>query len=610
MLVEEFLDGQEVSLFLLCRRHERAAALPRAGLQAPARRRRRARTPAAWAPTRRCRGSTATSAASTPSSTRSSRRSRCPPCGSSPPSRPRSSGCSTAGLILTPRGIRVIEFNARFGDPETQVVLPRLVTPLSGLLFAAATGGLGELPRPEFRPDAAVTVVLASEGYPEAPDDRPPDRRARRRGIRAGRARRPRRDRDRRDRRPVGTARRHRRPRAQRRRASAPTSPRPARRAYEALGHIAPRGRAVPHRHRRARRGVTAARPDAPHSEGAERMDDAVELPAGRTSTRARCATSTCRRRARRRRLLDRRPAAPLAVVLVVASDRVSAYDHVLEPAHPRQGRACSPRSRRWWFDQLPDVPNHLAYAEDDRLELPAIPDEVADRATLCRTLDMFPIECVVRGYLTGGGWKEYQATRRDRRHPAARGALRTATACPSRSTRRRGRRRMGEHDENISYERTVELVGETVADAAARRCRSRSSRARRPIAEARGLILADTKFEFGADRDTGIVTLGRRGAHERLEPVLGCRGVRDRRDARAAHGELRQADRARLARRQLGPGRVRGAADAPARDRGADGAAATASCSSGSPPEPEPVDVRGASPPGVDLGGIRSSSL
>ncbi len=79
-------------------------------------------------------------------------------------------GLLYAGLILTSRGIRVIEFNARFGDPETQVVLPRLETPLSGLLFAAATGGLGGLPRPEFRADAAVTVVLASEGYPEAPE--------------------------------------------------------------------------------------------------------------------------------------------------------------------------------------------------------------------------------------------------------------------------------------------------------------------------------------------------------------------------------------------------------------------------------------------------------
>ncbi|MCD2441253.1 phosphoribosylamine--glycine ligase [Agromyces sp. SYSU K20354] len=79
-------------------------------------------------------------------------------------------GLLYAGLILTSRGIRVIEFNARFGDPETQVVLPRLETPLSGLLFAAATGRLGGLPRPTFRSDAAVTVVLASEGYPEAPE--------------------------------------------------------------------------------------------------------------------------------------------------------------------------------------------------------------------------------------------------------------------------------------------------------------------------------------------------------------------------------------------------------------------------------------------------------
>ncbi|QEE60454.1 phosphoribosylamine--glycine ligase [Salinibacterium sp. dk2585] len=78
-------------------------------------------------------------------------------------------GLLYCGLIVTERGIRVIEFNARFGDPETQVVLPRLLTPLSGLLLAAAVGGLGSLPRPEFSSDACVTVVLASEGYPETP---------------------------------------------------------------------------------------------------------------------------------------------------------------------------------------------------------------------------------------------------------------------------------------------------------------------------------------------------------------------------------------------------------------------------------------------------------
>ena len=78
-------------------------------------------------------------------------------------------GLLYCGLIVTASGVRVIEFNARFGDPETQVVLPRLVTPLSALLLAAATGGLGRLPYPKFSDDVAVTVVLASEGYPDSP---------------------------------------------------------------------------------------------------------------------------------------------------------------------------------------------------------------------------------------------------------------------------------------------------------------------------------------------------------------------------------------------------------------------------------------------------------
>jgi phosphoribosylamine---glycine ligase len=78
-------------------------------------------------------------------------------------------GLLYAGLIMTSKGIRVIEFNARFGDPETQVVLPRLETPLSELLLAASTGRLSKLPYPKFSSDVAVTVVLASEGYPEAP---------------------------------------------------------------------------------------------------------------------------------------------------------------------------------------------------------------------------------------------------------------------------------------------------------------------------------------------------------------------------------------------------------------------------------------------------------
>ena len=78
-------------------------------------------------------------------------------------------GLLYAGLILTPAGVKVIEFNARFGDPETQVVLPRLQTPLSELLLAAASGNLEDQPQPVFGNEAAITVVLASEGYPQAP---------------------------------------------------------------------------------------------------------------------------------------------------------------------------------------------------------------------------------------------------------------------------------------------------------------------------------------------------------------------------------------------------------------------------------------------------------
>ena len=192
-------------------------------------------------------------------------------------------------------------------------------------------------------------------------------------------------------------------------------------------------------------------------------------------------------------------------VVLVVASDRVSAYDHVLEPAIPGKGAMLTTLTR-WWFDQLPEVPNHLAYAEDDRLDVPAIPDAVADRATLCRTLDMFPIECVVRGFLTGGGWKEYQATGAIGGIPLPEG-LQNGDRLPEPIYTPAWKAPMGEHDENISYERTVELVGETVAEQL-RELSLEIFEHASAIAEARGLILADTKFEFGVDRDIGIVTL------------------------------------------------------------------------------------------------------
>lgn len=195
-------------------------------------------------------------------------------------------------------------------------------------------------------------------------------------------------------------------------------------------------------------------------------------------------------------------------VVLVVASDRVSAYDRVLTPAIPGKGEMLTALTR-WWFDQLPEVPNHLAHPLDDRLqalELPAVPAEVAARATLCRTLDMFPIECVVRGFITGGGWKEYQATGAIGGIQLPEG-LSNGDRLPEPVYTPAWKAPMGEHDVNISYERTVELVGDVVAAQLRELSLEIFARAS-VIAEARGVILADTKFEFGADRDTGIVTL------------------------------------------------------------------------------------------------------
>jgi len=192
-------------------------------------------------------------------------------------------------------------------------------------------------------------------------------------------------------------------------------------------------------------------------------------------------------------------------VVLVVASDRVSAFDRVLEPAIPGKGALLTSLTR-WWFDQLPEVPNHLAYAEDDRYDVPAIPDEVAERSMLCRSLDMFPVECVVRGYLTGSGYREYVATGGIGGLPLPEG-LQDGDRLPEPVYTPAWKAPLGEHDENISYERTVELVGETVAEQLRAVSLSVFQHASQ-VAEERGLILADTKFEFGADRELGIVTL------------------------------------------------------------------------------------------------------
>jgi phosphoribosylaminoimidazole-succinocarboxamide synthase len=193
--------------------------------------------------------------------------------------------------------------------------------------------------------------------------------------------------------------------------------------------------------------------------------------------------------------------------VLVVASDRVSAFDHVLEPGIPSKGELLTTLSL-WWFDQLADVPNHLI--PDHRLVgdrvVEEIPDAVIGRSMLVKPLDMYPIECVVRGYLTGSGWVEYQESQSVCGIPLP-GGLQNGDRLPEPIYTPAWKAPLGEHDENISFERTVELVGLEVAEAL--RSLSLHVYARgSEIAEARGVIVADTKFEFGADRTTGEITL------------------------------------------------------------------------------------------------------
>ncbi|WP_314102048.1 phosphoribosylaminoimidazolesuccinocarboxamide synthase [uncultured Frigoribacterium sp.] len=189
--------------------------------------------------------------------------------------------------------------------------------------------------------------------------------------------------------------------------------------------------------------------------------------------------------------------------LLVVASDRVSAYDVVLEPGIPGKGALLTQLST-WWFDQLDGVPNHLV---DPTTASVSVPSAVRDRAMLVKPLDMYPVECVVRGYLVGSGWAEYRENGRvcGIELPAG---LHDGDRLPEPIYTPAYKAPLGEHDENISFERTVELVGADVA-AALRDTSLEIYRRASGVAEARGVVLADTKFEFGADRSTGELTLG-----------------------------------------------------------------------------------------------------
>lgn len=180
--------------------------------------------------------------------------------------------------------------------------------------------------------------------------------------------------------------------------------------------------------------------------------------------------------------------------VLIVASDRISAFDHVLPTPIPNKGKILTAMTL-WWFEQLGDVtPNHFISTD--------VPEAVEGRAMITERLEMVPVECVVRGYITGSALSEYRET------GAVCGielpdGLKDSDRLPEPIFTPAAKAEMGEHDENITFDRAEQMVGRDVARALRGTSIALYRRARE-IAADRGIILADTKFEFGRRMQPG----------------------------------------------------------------------------------------------------------
>ena len=185
--------------------------------------------------------------------------------------------------------------------------------------------------------------------------------------------------------------------------------------------------------------------------------------------------------------------------LLLVASDRISAFDYSLEPAIPDKGRILTATSM-FFFDLLSDVPNHLAGPIDDE----RIPEDVLGRAMVVKRLDMVPFECVARGYLTGSGKKEYDATGRVCGVKLPDG-LEEASKLPEPIFTPATKAEQGDHDENVTFDFVAKKVGTELAERLRDATLEVYTRAAE-YAETKGIILADTKFEFGLDEDGELV--------------------------------------------------------------------------------------------------------
>jgi phosphoribosylaminoimidazole-succinocarboxamide synthase len=184
--------------------------------------------------------------------------------------------------------------------------------------------------------------------------------------------------------------------------------------------------------------------------------------------------------------------------LLMVASDRISTYDAVHPNPIPGKGAVLTGLSVFWFERTGQIVPNHVISYDD-------VPDEVRGRALLVERLEMFPVECVVRGYITGSGWKDYQ------RSGAICGielpeGLRESDKLPEPIFTPATKADVGDHDENVDFDRAAEILGDREALEELRRLSIELYRFAADHARERGIILADTKFEFGRDGSGRIV--------------------------------------------------------------------------------------------------------
>mgnify|MGYP000417509326 FL=1 len=191
--------------------------------------------------------------------------------------------------------------------------------------------------------------------------------------------------------------------------------------------------------------------------------------------------------------------------LLIVATDRISAFDVILDDPIPLKGKVLQALTD-FWFEKLDGiVPNHLTGIDPSTVVAPDEVEQVKGRSVVAMRLKPIPIECVVRGYIIGGGWKDYQATGKvcGVQLPAG---LKQAQKLPEPIFTPAAKAEVGTHDENISFEKACELVGEDIA----RQIRDYSLALYRRAAEyalTKGIIIADTKFEFGLD-ENGTVRL------------------------------------------------------------------------------------------------------